>query len=89
MSESSTSTSISHCPESASPAVTEITYDISHIEQLPEERVETLRAAGIKVRDFAYEPMPNSSKAPEIFDPVPCLIAADWTCAIQTRIAVY
>jgi hypothetical protein len=78
MSESSTSTSISHCPESASPAVTEITYDISHIEQLPEERVETLRAAGIKVRDFAYEPMPNSSKAPEIFDPVPCLIAADW-----------
>ncbi|KAN0118950.1 hypothetical protein V8E52_004722 [Russula decolorans] len=71
MSESSTSTSISHCPESASPAVTEITYDISHIEQLPEERVETLRAAGIKVRDFAYEPMPNSSKAPEIFDPVP------------------
>jgi hypothetical protein len=30
------------------------------------------------VRDFAYEPMPNSSKAPEVFDPVPCLIAADW-----------
>jgi hypothetical protein len=22
--------------------------------------------------------MPNSSKAPEVFDPVPCLIAADW-----------
>jgi hypothetical protein len=30
------------------------------------------------VRDFAYEPIPNSSKAPEVFDPVPCLIAADW-----------
>jgi hypothetical protein len=37
-----------------------------------------MRAAGIKVRDFAHEPMPNSSKAPELFDPVPCLIAADW-----------
>ena len=40
--------------------------------------MESLLAAGIKVRDFAYEPMPNSSKAPEVFDPVPCLIAADW-----------
>jgi len=30
------------------------------------------------VRDFAHELMPNSSKAPEVFDPVPCLIAADW-----------
>jgi hypothetical protein len=40
--------------------------------------METLRAAGIKVRDFAFEPTPNSSKAPEVFDPVPCLIAADW-----------
>jgi len=30
------------------------------------------------VRDFAYEPIPYSSKAPEVFDPVPCLIAADW-----------
>ena len=29
------------------------------------------------MRDFAHEPMPNSSKAPEFFDPVPCLIAAD------------
>ena len=35
-------------------------------------------AAGIKVRDFAYEPTPNASKVPEVFDPVPCLIAADW-----------
>jgi hypothetical protein len=27
---------------------------------------------------LCVEPMPNSSKAPEVFDPVPCLIAADW-----------
>ncbi|KAI0268043.1 hypothetical protein BGY98DRAFT_1020782 [Russula aff. rugulosa BPL654] len=64
---SSTTTST---PVPASPAPTEIAYDISHdIEQSPEERIETLRAAGIKVRDFAYEPMPNSNKAPEVFDP--------------------
>jgi hypothetical protein len=69
---------VSHCPEPASPAATEIAYELSHVEQLPEERIETLRAAGIKVRDFAYESMPNSSKAPETFDPVPCLIAACW-----------
>jgi hypothetical protein len=74
----STSASTSHCPEAASPAATEIVYEIIHVEQLPEERAETLRAEGINVRDFAYEPMPNSSKAPEVFDPVPCLIAADW-----------
>ena len=30
------------------------------------------------MRDFAYEPFPNSRKAPEVFDPVPSLIAADW-----------
>jgi hypothetical protein len=30
------------------------------------------------VRDFAHEPTPNCSKTPEFFDPVPCLIAADW-----------
>ena len=78
MPESSSSTS-PYRPEPASPAATEIAYDISHdIEYSPEERIETLRAAGIKVRDFAYEPMPSSSKAPEVFDPVPCLIAADW-----------
>jgi len=79
MPESSTSTtSTSHCPEPASPAATEIAYDIGPVEQSSEERMETLRAAGIKVRDFAYEPIPKSSKAPEVFDPVPCLIAADW-----------
>ena len=75
--EPSTSTS-THCPEPASPAATEIAYDISHVEPLPEDHMEALRAAGIKVRDFAYEPTPNSSKAPEVFDPVPSLIAADW-----------
>src|SRR6266849_7471431 len=68
----------SQFPEPASPAATEIACDISHAEPPPEERIETLRAAGIKVRDFAHEPMPVSSKAPEVFDPVPCLIAADW-----------
>lgn len=30
------------------------------------------------MRDFAYEPLPNACKAPEVFDPVPSLIAADW-----------
>jgi hypothetical protein len=68
-------------PENITPSISlqhKMAYDISHIEQLPEEHMETLRAAGIKVRDFAYEPMPNSSKAPEVFNPVPCLIAADW-----------
>jgi hypothetical protein len=34
---------VSHCPERASPAATEITYGISHIEQLREEYTETLR----------------------------------------------
>ena len=78
MPESSSSSSTSYCPEPASPATTEIACDISHIEQPPEERLETLRAAGVKVRDFAHEPTPNSIKSPGLFDPVPCLIAADW-----------
>ena len=30
------------------------------------------------MRDFAYEVTPNASKTPEVFDPVPCLIAANW-----------
>jgi hypothetical protein len=54
MSDSSSS-STSHCSEPASPAATEIDFSIIHIDQSPEERMETLRAAGIKVRDFAYE----------------------------------
>ena len=40
--------------------------------------MDSLLAAGIKVRDFALEPMPNALKAPEVFDPVPHLIALDW-----------
>ncbi|KAI9463783.1 hypothetical protein F5148DRAFT_1211119 [Russula earlei] len=64
--------------EPASPTPTEIALDLGDAPQTPEERIECLRAAGIKVRDFAFEPMPNSSKAPEVFDPVPSLIAADW-----------
>jgi hypothetical protein len=64
-----------------SPTATEIAYDISDIEhdlQLPEERIESLQAAGIKVRDFASETLPKLSKAPEVFDAVRCLIATDW-----------
>ena len=63
-----------------SPAATEIAYDIhiEHEEQPPEERIKSLQAAGIKVQDFAFETTPNSSKAPEVFDAVCCLIATDW-----------
>lgn len=68
----------SHSPEPASPAPTEIALDFLDAELTPEERIERLQAEGIKVRDFAYEPMPNSRKAPEVFDPIPSLIAADW-----------
>ena len=54
---------------------TEIECDI---EQSPEKRMESLLAVSNKMRDFAYEPMPNASEVPEAFDPVPCLIAAGW-----------
>ncbi len=57
------------------------TYDINDIEHLPEEHMESFRAVGIKVRehrDFAFEPMPNSSNASENFDLVLCLIGTDW-----------
>ncbi|KAI9463782.1 hypothetical protein F5148DRAFT_194916 [Russula earlei] len=70
--------SSSHGQEPVSPTPTEIALDLGDAPQTPEECIEGLRAAGIKVRDFAYEPMPNSCKAPEVFDPVPSLIAADW-----------
>ena len=53
----------SHCPEPASLATTEIAFNIINMDLSPEERMEILRAAGVKVRDFAYEPIPNSSKA--------------------------
>jgi hypothetical protein len=77
--------STSYCPKPAFPAPTEIIYDISQIEQSSEERMESLLAAGIKVPDSAYEPTPNASKASEVFDPVPCLIAANWHMRNRTR----
>ena len=62
-----------------SPAPTEIALDIfEYTEPTPEERIRDLKAAGIKVRDFAHEPQPIADKAPEVFDPVPSLIATDW-----------
>ena len=62
-----------------SPAPTEIALDIyEYTEPTPEERIRALQAQGIKVRDFAHEPQPCASKAPEVFDPLPALIATDW-----------
>ncbi len=66
-------------PEPSSPAPTEIALDVmEYNEPTPEERIRALKAQGIKVRDFAYEPQPSTSKAPEVFDPLPSLIATDW-----------
>ncbi|KAG6331023.1 hypothetical protein ID866_8068 [Astraeus odoratus] len=49
-----------------SPAPTEIIpTDLT-----PEEIIEDIKRMGIKVRDFAYEPIPEEKHAPEIFDPV-------------------
>jgi len=73
--------SLSHQTSSElnSPAPTEIALDIlEYVEQTPEERIRALQAEGIKVRDFAHEPQPSASKAPEVFDPLPSLIATDW-----------
>ncbi len=70
-----------HGLERVSPTTTETAYDINDIEHLPEEHMESFRAVGIKVRehrDFAFEPMPNSSNASENFDLVLCLIGTDW-----------
>jgi hypothetical protein len=73
------SSSSTHPPEPVSPVPTEIATDLPVVEPTTEECRESLLAAGIKVRDFVYEStMPNASKAPEVFDPVPSLIAADW-----------
>ena len=49
--------------ESVSPVPTEIATDFPVVGPTP---------------DFAYESVPNSCKAPEVFDSVPSLIAADW-----------
>ena len=66
-------------PEPVSPVPTEIATDLPTIELTAEEHKASLLAAGIKVRDFAHESVvPNALKAPEVFDPVPSLIAADW-----------
>ncbi|KAI0260337.1 hypothetical protein BC834DRAFT_886799 [Gloeopeniophorella convolvens] len=65
----------------ASPAPTEVEPEIGDIEffePTPEDIIVTIKAEGIKVRDFAYEPYPNAHKAPEIFDPILPLIATDW-----------
>ncbi|KAI0300625.1 hypothetical protein B0F90DRAFT_1721867 [Multifurca ochricompacta] len=70
--------SSSMTPELNSPAPTEIALDLEYVEPTPEEHIKSLQAEGIKVRDFAYEPVPSSSKAPEVFDPLPSLIATDW-----------
>jgi len=64
--------------EPPSPVPTEIATDLPIVELTPEEHKLSLHAAGIKVRDFAYEPLPNSCKAPEVSHPVPSLIAAEW-----------
>ncbi|KAH9018251.1 hypothetical protein EDB85DRAFT_2012876 [Lactarius pseudohatsudake] len=61
------------------PAPTKITLDVpEYIEPTPEERIRALQAAGIKVRDYACEPQPSTSKAPEAFDPLPSFITTDW-----------
>ncbi|KAH9974352.1 hypothetical protein BGW80DRAFT_177052 [Lactifluus volemus] len=69
--------SASH-PMPPSPTPTEIASDVEQKEITAEDCVAALLAEGIKVRDFIYEPVPNSCKAPEFFDPLPSLIAADW-----------
>ncbi|KAI0245415.1 hypothetical protein BJV78DRAFT_1158653 [Lactifluus subvellereus] len=70
--------STSH-PLPPSPTPTEIIPDIELAEITAEDCMVALLTEGIKVRDFIYEPVPNSCKAPEVFDhPSPPLIAADW-----------
>ena len=64
--------------EPPSPVPTEIATDLPIIELTPKEHMLGLHAAGIKVRDFAYEALPNSCKAPKVSKPVPLLIAAEW-----------
>ena len=69
--------SASH-PLPPSPAPTEIVPDVELTGTAAQDHMATLLAEGIKVRDFIYEPVPNSCKAPEVFNPLPPLIAADW-----------
>jgi hypothetical protein len=65
-------------PLPPSPAPTEIVPDIEQKEITAEDHKAILLAEGIKVRDFIYKTVPNSCKAPEVFNPLPSLIAADW-----------
>jgi hypothetical protein len=69
--------SLSH-PPPPSPVPTEIVPDLEQIQMTPEDHIAALLAEGIKVRDFVHEPVQNSCKAPEVFDPLPSLIATDW-----------
>ena len=66
----------SHPAELPSPVPTEITMDLPVVELTPEECMERLRAEGIKVHDFAYKPLPNLRKAPEVSDPIPLVFVA-------------
>ncbi|KAH9061304.1 hypothetical protein EDB87DRAFT_1682732 [Lactarius vividus] len=62
-----------------SSTLTELALDVlEYIEPTPEVRIRALQAEGIEVRDFAREPLPSASKAPEVFDPLPSFIATDW-----------
>jgi hypothetical protein len=58
--------------------------DLPVIELTPEECMERLRAEGIKVHDFAYEPLPNLRKAPEVSDPIPLVFIAFSKTYVQT-----
>ncbi|KAH9176342.1 hypothetical protein EDB89DRAFT_2065694 [Lactarius sanguifluus] len=64
-----------------SSTTTELALDAleyKYIEPTPEVRIRALQAEGIKMRDFAREPLPSARKAPGVFDPLPSLIATDW-----------
>ncbi|KAL4072103.1 hypothetical protein J3A83DRAFT_4046808, partial [Scleroderma citrinum] len=44
--------------------------DIIPLDLTPDEIIEDIQRMGIKVRDFAYEKVPDEQRAPELFDPV-------------------
>lgn len=44
--------------------------EIIPMDLTPEEIVEDIQRMDIKVRDFAYEPIPQAHLAPELFDPI-------------------
>ena len=54
------------CASAPSPAPTEIIPP----DLTPDEIVDDIQRMGIKVRDFAYENVPQAQRAPELFDPV-------------------